>query len=153
MYTLITNETVEKYPYSIIELRRDNHQTSFPKNPSDSLLAEWGMFPVTPTPQPETDYTKNVTELDPVKTNGEWVQTWQVTDATPEEIEQRTKDQASNIRSERNQLISECDWTQLDDSPITNAKKLEWAMYRQALRDIPSQIDFPWDITWPVKPT
>ena len=30
--------------------------------------------------------------------------------------------------------------------------KGEWAVYRQALRDVPEQSGFPWDIEWPVKP-
>jgi hypothetical protein len=58
----------------------------------------------------------------------------------------------AKVRDQRNKLLSESDWTQLDDSPITNAQKLEWASYRQALRDVPDQEGFPFDITWPVKP-
>jgi len=27
--------------------------------------------------------------------------------------------------------------------------KTVWATYRQALRDIPTQSGFPWEITWP----
>lgn len=30
--------------------------------------------------------------------------------------------------------------------------KGEWAVYRQALRDIPEQSGFPWDVEWPTKP-
>lgn len=59
---------------------------------------------------------------------------------------------ASDIRAERNQKLSDCDWTQLDDTPLTNAKKLEWATYRQALRDVSAQEGFPWDVTWPDAP-
>ena len=40
------------------------------------------------------------------------------------------------IRATRNNLLQECDWTQLPDSPLTEAKRTEWATYRQALRDI-----------------
>ena len=53
------------------------------------------------------------------------------------------------IRSERNKLLADTDWTQIDDSPVN---KEDWATYRQALRDIPQQDGFPTTIVWPVKP-
>jgi hypothetical protein len=40
------------------------------------------------------------------------------------------------IRQTRNYLLQQCDWTQLPDSPLTDTKRMEWATYRQALRDI-----------------
>lgn len=57
---------------------------------------------------------------------------------------------AADIRSQRNALLSSCDWTQVSDAP---ANQPAWAAYRQALRDIPSQPGFPWDVQWPTKPT
>ena len=59
------------------------------------------------------------------------------------------------LRLQRGQFISESDWTQFADSPLTTTKKTEWAAYRQALRDIPetyadaTSLD---DIIWPIKP-
>jgi hypothetical protein len=152
MYLKLSNEVIEKYPYSIGELRRDNPQTSFPKNPSDQLLAEWQVFPVTPTPQPQVDHTKNVAEVDPVKTGDTWVQTWQVTDASQEEIAQRTQDQASNVRYERDQKLTECDWLVIKAYETNSNIPAVWELYRQALRDIPQQAGFPFDITWPAQP-
>jgi hypothetical protein len=49
----------------------------------------------------------------------------------------------------RNQLLTECDWTQLSD--ISTETKAAWAEYRQSLRDITSQSN-PFSINWPVKP-
>jgi hypothetical protein len=51
------------------------------------------------------------------------------------------------IRSQRNQILKDTDWTQVADSPVDKAA---WATYRQALRDITMQDD-PFKITWPVK--
>lgn len=65
---------------------------------------------------------------------------------------QKDKAQADAIRATRANKLKDCDWTQLDDTPLTNSKKLEWATYRQALRDISSQPGFPWDVSWPVAP-
>lgn len=56
------------------------------------------------------------------------------------------------IRSERNILLSRCDWTQLPDNQLSDAKKLEWANYRQALRDLPSSFDTPKAVVFPALP-
>lgn len=58
----------------------------------------------------------------------------------------------AKVREQRNVLLTESDWTQLDDSPVTNDKKLEWASYRQELRNIPDQEGFPFQVVWPSKP-
>lgn len=136
-------------PYSPAQLRRDNPQVSFPANPTNELLAEWHVYPVTRTPRPTTDYTQNVAEVTPTLTDGVWTQTWQVTDATPEEIAERTDSQAFTIRAKRNDRLAACDWTQLADAPVDS---LGWANYRQALRDVTAQPGFPWDVSWPVLP-
>jgi hypothetical protein len=56
---------------------------------------------------------------------------------------------ASQIRQERNTLLSECDWTQVSDAPVNQTA---WQTYRQALRDVTSQEGFPYSVTWPTKP-
>lgn len=148
MYIKVTNGAYEK-PYSIGQLRKDNPRTSFPKNPSEALLAEWGVFPVSPVSQPSVDHTKNVIEKSPVKVNGKWTQAWEVANATAQEIEQRIAEKANAAREQRDTLLSQTDWTQVADAPVDKAA---WATYRQALRDIPQQAGFPATIIWPVKP-
>ena len=57
------------------------------------------------------------------------------------------------LRVKRNILLTECDWTQIADSPLTNEQKAAYAVYRQALRDLPET--YASDITsvvWPTKP-
>ena len=44
----------------------------------------------------------------------------------------------STIRLQRNELLKQSDWTQVNDSPLSDSKKQEWATYRQSLRDLPS---------------
>lgn len=36
----------------------------------------------------------------------------------------------------RNWMLNECDWTQTVDSPLDDATKIEWRIWRQAMRDI-----------------
>ena len=52
-------------------------------------------------------------------------------------------------RSNRNKLLKDSDWTQLEDAPVN---KIAWKEYRQSLRDITSQEGFPTSILWPVSP-
>jgi hypothetical protein len=47
--------------------------------------------------------------------------------------------------------LSECDWTQLFDAPLTQQQKDAWASYRQELRDVTEQ-ENPHDIAWPDAP-
>jgi hypothetical protein len=75
-----------------------------------------------------------------------------VVDMTVEEKEQyrlnKLEGQWQNIRDDRNNRLSECDWTQLPDVSVN---QYNWAEYRQKLRDITKQPD-PFNIDWPVKP-
>ena len=68
----------------------------------------------------------------------------------------RTDNVLDIVRNLRNSLLSECDWTQASDTPLTDSKKAEWATYRQTLRDLPANntsatsID---DVTFPTPPS
>lgn len=46
-----------------------------------------------------------------------------------------------DIRNYRNSLLSNSDWTQLIDAPLTEEQKNAWQQYRQELRDFPSLIN------------
>jgi hypothetical protein len=41
-----------------------------------------------------------------------------------------------HFRDLRNNKLKNSDWTQANDSPLSEEKKKEWATYRQALRDL-----------------
>ena len=147
MYLRIINDTIN-YPYDIPTLRASHPNVSFPANLTNEVLAKWSMYVVTPTPMPN-DYTKNISEGTPVLTDGVYYQNWVVVDATQEEIDYRIENQWFIVRTQRNELLTECDWTQLVDIP-TETREL-WQSYRQTLRDITSQSN-PFFINWPVKP-
>jgi hypothetical protein len=136
MYVLAPNEAVEKYPYSIGNLRKDNPQVSFPRNPSDATLAEYGVLPVARTERPEHDpITENLNEGTPALVNGVWTQVWVVTPANPEEIEQRIADQNATIRDQRAAAYRE------EADPIffkvqrNEAEMSEWDAKVQEIRD------------------
>ena len=50
----------------------------------------------------------------------------------------RTDNVLEILRNKRNELLKESDWTQVNDCPLSDSKKQEWATYRQSLRDLPS---------------
>ena len=69
---------------------------------------------------------------------------------TEEEKAEINNQKATQIRIERNKRLAETDWTQGKDIPEVISSK--WIAYRQALRDITLQSDFPTNITWPSLP-
>ena len=42
----------------------------------------------------------------------------------------------SDLRENRNKLLQECDWIELNNAPLTSNKKTEWQTYRTNLRNI-----------------
>ena len=61
---------------------------------------------------------------------------------------QKDAEQAKNVRATRDQKLASTDWRFRSDMTPSQ----EWIDYCQALRDVPSQEGFPWNITWPVEP-
>jgi hypothetical protein len=81
--------------------------------------------------------------------DGEFVSMVQVESLTADEIQAAKDSEMAQMRYRRNQLLKDCDWTQVADAPVNKA---DWAEYRQALRDVPDQAGFPWEVEWPVQP-
>lgn len=156
MYVKITNGTVDTYPYSVGQLRRDNPQTSFPKQIPTEMLEEYGVFAVTSTSMPDADpRTKIVSEATtPTLVDGAWVIGWTTTDKTTEEIAEWDTNLAAQNRDKRNTLLAQSDWTQMNDSPLSNEAKTLWSTYRQELRGITDLDAWPnlADDDWPVAP-
>lgn len=119
---------------------------------SDEQRKEFNCYLIVDAPRPELSNTQRFGA--PIFTiKGDTVErTYEVVELSAEEIEQRTADQAESIRSDRAQRLADCDWTQLSDAPLTEEQKTAWAAYRQALRDIPQQAGFPWEVVWPTQP-
>ena len=67
----------------------------------------------------------------------------------PTDAEQDALDMQA-LRSQRDDLLAQSDWTQVADAPVDAAA---WATYRQALRDLPANTTDPRNPTWPTKPT
>lgn len=158
MYAKVKNGQLVQFPYSQSELQADNPYTNF--NGLDVYEAFQGtetnlngntLELVVTQEQPQYDSKTQVISLSntPVVEAGQWMLKWSVRNKTTEEIAQQNVEQAQYVRAERNRKLVMSDWTQVADAPVS---QLAWATYRQALRDIPSQQGFPWDVQWPTQP-
>ena len=61
------------------------------------------------------------------------------------------EDLKTSNREQRNALLAASDWTQANDSPLAAEKKVEWASYRTALRNLPASEGWP-SVTFPDTP-
>ena len=61
----------------------------------------------------------------------------------------RVDEKWNTIRAERDSLLMQSDWSQMEDAPVNKAA---WAAYRQQLRDLPQNQADPFNIEWPQKP-
>lgn len=149
MLVKIINNAVDTFPYSVKQLKQDNPNTSFPKLPSDLDLSEYSVYKVTISTKPSEAHNEKAVSNDaPTLIEGVWTLGWTVRDLTADEI----ASEAEAVRRDRDELLAECDWTQMPDSPLDDSIKASWATYRTALRDISTQAGFPTNVTWPTAP-
>jgi hypothetical protein len=113
------------------------------------VLAELGASVVLEGPQAsptryQTAYRNGVEEID-----GKWYTKYSVADMDDEAKTAKDAEQAKSVRTTRDEKLKDSDWSQVADAPVD---KTVWATYRQALRDVPTQSGFPWEVTWPTQP-
>ena len=152
MHVKITSGNVDTYPYNVGQLRRDNPNTSFPKQIPDEMLESYGIFPVTVQATPSVDdRTKTVErESSPSLVDGVWTIGWTTSSKAAEETQAWDDSMASSNRNMRDSLLAATDYFALTDVTMD----AEMTTYRQALRDITSHANWPnlEDADWPTKP-
>lgn len=143
MHLKLTNGQNPQH-YSFLQLVQDYPELGNLANmPPDEDLVAYEVYPYQIDPTPAFSEINQTVELGAFRLEGgKWFRGWIVV-PLPDE------DAARNARAARNAKIATTDWTQVADSPVDKAA---WATYRQALRDIPQQPDFPHTIIWPAKP-
>jgi hypothetical protein len=149
------------------QVRLDNKNMSLPKVWTANVCDALGVDPVleAPAPQPSAAYKSVVRNGVVQNSNGNWVQAWVERDMFTEYTDDNGDVQtvaaqktaydtfvnnglAKSARSKRDVLLKETDHYALSDVTMSDAMKT----YRQALRDVPQQTDFPGTISWPTKP-
>ena len=94
MYIKLTNGVPT--PYSIGQLRQDNPQVSFPQAIPADALAEYNVYPVTPTEPPPHTETEVVEDAGYLQlADNSWIQAWRVRPMTEQELQElaQQKDQ------------------------------------------------------------
>ena len=151
------------------EIRQMYPNTSFPKAWTPELVEELGLDPVFETPAPTTTVYQTAFKNGVEQVAGKWVWKWAIgpvfTDITNEDgtvttaaaqeaaHKARIDDEAAkNVRATRDRLIAETDWIVIKNLELNQNVPGIWEVYRQNLRDVPSQAGFPHEITWPIKP-
>jgi len=152
LYVKAIDNQIVTYPYTQTDLIRDNPSTSFPVGGISSAdLAEWNVYPVHFADQPVVDAaTHKLVERTPLFDGQSWTQQWVVEALSQDEIDARNAQQAASVRADRNARIAATDWRVIKALEEGNGLDFDLAAYRQALRDVPSQPGFPWNVVWPV---
>ena len=136
-----SNGEVEQFPYTLGDLRRDNPQTSFPKQIPSAIFEGYGVYSVTESDRPSYDHlVQSLVRGTPVYSDS-----WNVS-YTAENLPQDEAE--ANVRNSRDSLLADTDYLALSDNTMTS----DMQSYRQALRDVTGQAGFPYSITWPTKP-
>ena len=158
MFAEVNNQNVVTFPYDYDTLVRHNPSTRFTAEEltamyvgTEANLAGNQLVRVVVADAPQYDEATQIAVRNnqPSLVGGTWTIGWIVQELTQSEKDQKLAAKIASVRSQRNQKLTETDWTQVNDAPVDKAA---WATYRQALRDVPTQSGFPWDVTWPTQP-
>ena len=156
-------------PKTKVQLRQENKHMSLPEAWTDATLEALGVARVTKTDAPDVGEWQVAVKEGVEQVDGVWQERWVIqemfteyteTDEDGVETTVTVQDQkdakvaadnaalAETARIKRNDLLKDTDYYGLSDMTMS----AEMAAYRQALRDVPAQADFPSAITWPTKP-
>ena len=73
----------------------------------------------------------------------------------PKQAELTLEEEQERLKAQRDTLLKESDFSQMNDAPLSDEEKEVWKNYRQALRDLPQQELFltsPKEVQLPAKP-
>jgi len=151
--------------------RADFAHMSLPRVWKAATLDSMNLDPVLASPAATTgDYQISVRDGVEQDSNGNWVEKYVARDMfadTTEDGVTTTKAEheaayqarldattAEGHRVTRNKLLADTDWTQMNDSPLANDVKTQWAVYRSELRNITDLDEWPnlSDEDWPIQP-
>lgn len=116
-------------------------------------LIESGWYPVVSVKPDSMDYATEVWESESYEIKEDHV-VWTLVKRfkTQEELDAELAEKWRLWRIERNFRLAETDWVIIKLLEAGQAVPAEWTTYRQALRDLPTIVDFN-GLDWPVKPT
>jgi hypothetical protein len=157
MYAKIESGIAVEYPVYEGQLQQRFPDRTYPLDTSGDPIPE-GYVRVSASlpPDPAFDNYQYRYELGlPVFVNESWVETYNKIELTEDEKNRQRIASCHLMREKRNALLRESDKKVVIDrwEKMSDQEKLEWATYRQELRDIPEQEGFPYSVTWPLEPS
>lgn len=129
------------------EFRSLHPSTSFPEILTSEILNDAGADIVLEGPQAQPTRYQTAFRDGVEQINGQWFTKYSVSDMDDAAKAVVDEQQAKSVRDQRDQKLKDLDWTQGKDIP--DAISGPAATKRQALRDVPSQSGFPWEVVWP----
>ena len=131
------------------EFRALHPATSFPPQIDEATLNAFGADVVFEGPQAQPARYQ-IAYQDGVEQDnqGRWFTQYSVSDLDAEAMATKDAEQAKSVRASRDAKLAETDWRFRSDLTPSQG----WIDYCQALRDIPSQAGFPWEVIWPEQP-
>lgn len=160
-------------PKTKVQLINENKHMSLPSSWTNATLEALGVARVTKTTAPDVGEWQVAVKDGVEQVDGVWREKWVTQEMFTEYTEEVTDEEgvtttvthtvqdqkdakvaADNAaleateRARRDTLLKETDHFALSDVTMS----AEMTAYRQALRDVPQQTDFPGTITWPAKP-
>jgi len=118
---------------------------------TDELLTSESIFRFIPSEVPDCLYSQTIVETQPQLSGSVYVQTFEIRELTEMELSECMNESWSIVRKKRDKLLSETDWTNLQDTPLNDIDLSKWREYRQLLRDITNQQN-PFELEWPTRP-
>ena len=156
-------------PKTKVQLRQENKHMSLPSSWTDATLEALGVARVTKTTAPDVGEWQVAVKDGVEQVDGVWQERWvtqemfteytetdedgvETTVTVQDQIDAKTAADNAALeateRATRDDLLKATDHYGLSDVTMS----AEMTAYRQALRDVPQQADFPATITWPTKP-
>lgn len=145
VYTQIEDNKAKHFPVSLEHLVSKGVIDSV--DATQEQLAAANVVPVTKCldQKPNDGYLYEIQILQQV--DGSWAEEIVKIEISDEQYQANIANCAQNVRADRDRMLASCDWTQLADASAPN--KEAWATFRQALRDVPLQEGFPFNVQWP----
>jgi hypothetical protein len=156
------------YESELRQWAKDNNGPSWDRT-TDEVLEALGADPVFEGPQASGGTVYQFSQRDGVEQiNGKWYTRYILgpifQDTTEDGVTttaaeheaaykaQKDAEQAKSVRQQRDNELAKTDWIVIKNLELNQNIPGVWEVYRQALRDIPEQAGFPWNVTWPEQP-
>lgn len=145
-YAKIENGAVSKYPYRVADMHADFPDVDFSGGLTDEVLAECSAVVVKRGPVPSHSASTHVfTTKVELGEDGSATAVVTAKERNPEQA-------AHNLRRSRDIVLKQTDWVVTRAAERGEPVPLDYATYRQALRDITKQDGFPFNVQWPDRP-